>query len=48
MFKEKYKRIIKDFLGLLFCNNLKVLAHIYKTDKRGHDTLKSIKGTSPH
>ena len=39
MFKEKCKRIIKDFLGLLFCNNLKVLAHIYKTDKRGHDYL---------
>ena len=39
MFKEKCKRIIKDFLGLLFCNNLKVLAHIYKTDKRGHEYL---------
>lgn len=39
MFKEKCKRIIKDFLGLLFCNNLKVLANIYKTDKRGHDYL---------
>ena len=39
MFKEKCKRIIKDFLGLLFCNNLRVLANIYKTDKRGHDYL---------
>ena len=41
MFKEKCKRIIKDFLGLLFFNNLKVLAHIYKTDKRGHDYLEN-------
>tara|TARA_B110000438_G_C15769796_1_gene631331 strand:- start:496 stop:1176 length:681 start_codon:yes stop_codon:yes gene_type:complete len=37
--KETLKRIIKDMLGILCSGNLKVLAYIYKTDKRGHDYL---------